>query len=307
MTDKNLWWKMLLVVVIAGLAALMLYPPTQQLKGGIDLVGGYSLLYEIDTAGLEDEQITKLAERVMMVLKDRVDPKGQRNLEWRPIGKGGTLCAGYLDSRRLVIPHLKAIENTWRSEGRTSLGRLLLDALSAWNLGDVSHQDLNEGALRSLTGQLRRDSSSGVFTVDTPRFQAAVGFIGGRRIEFGTMTVDVATRHCAVALTSLDDKPIADSQHLLLAAIGQAVNTGQQAERTLVTHMGLPPVLYRPVQGSVLLKTDWAAEAVRVQACDTDGQAIEAVQTKRVDEGLWIPMESSGSVAFYEIEHRGTA
>ncbi|UCG33006.1 MAG: protein translocase subunit SecD [Phycisphaerales bacterium] len=86
MSDKNLWWKLLLVVVIAGLAALMLYPPTQQLKGGIDLVGGYSLLYEIDTAGLEDEQTTKLAERVMMVLKDRVDPKGQRNLEWRPIG-----------------------------------------------------------------------------------------------------------------------------------------------------------------------------------------------------------------------------
>jgi preprotein translocase subunit SecD len=86
MTDKNIWLKLLLVAVIAGLAAWMLYPPSQQLKGGIDLVGGYSLLYEIDTAGLKGDQTTNLAQRVMMVLKDRVDPKGQRNLEWRPIG-----------------------------------------------------------------------------------------------------------------------------------------------------------------------------------------------------------------------------
>ncbi len=87
MTDKNLYLKLLLIVVVVGLLAFELYPPKQRLKGGIDLVGGHVLLYEIDDAGLKEEQKRDLAERVMRVLRKRVDPRGQRNLEWVPIGR----------------------------------------------------------------------------------------------------------------------------------------------------------------------------------------------------------------------------
>jgi hypothetical protein len=59
-------------------------PVNKQLKGGIDLVGGHSLLYEIDTTGLEDTK--DLSTRVMNRLKQRVDPNGVRNLVWRPVG-----------------------------------------------------------------------------------------------------------------------------------------------------------------------------------------------------------------------------
>ena len=86
MKDKNLWTKLGLVLLLILAAIWMLYPPSERLKGGIDLVGGHSLLFEIDTTGLEDYQKQDLAGRVMRVLKERIDPKGQRNLEWRPIG-----------------------------------------------------------------------------------------------------------------------------------------------------------------------------------------------------------------------------
>lgn len=63
-----------------------LWPPHEKLKGGIDLVGGTSLLFEIDTTGLPPEKLRGLSTRVMEILKDRVDPNGQLNLEWRPVG-----------------------------------------------------------------------------------------------------------------------------------------------------------------------------------------------------------------------------
>ncbi len=86
MNDERrlLKWAVIIVPVVA--AALAVYPPSSRLKAGIDLAGGSSLLFEIDTAGLSSSEKTGLAEKVMGVLKRRVDPDGQLNLIWRPIG-----------------------------------------------------------------------------------------------------------------------------------------------------------------------------------------------------------------------------
>ena len=55
------------------------------LKPGIDMVGGTSLLYEIKTPEGSTAN-ANLAEQVMTALKKRVDPQGVRNLIWRPQG-----------------------------------------------------------------------------------------------------------------------------------------------------------------------------------------------------------------------------
>ena len=86
MSDERSWFKWLLVILPVVAALLAIYPPDQKLKAGIDLAGGSSLLFEIDTAGLEDAEKVGLSNRVMEVLKRRVDPGGQMNLIWRPIG-----------------------------------------------------------------------------------------------------------------------------------------------------------------------------------------------------------------------------
>jgi len=86
MSDQNRLMKWVLVIVLVALASVTLYPPGETLKAGIDLAGGSAMLFEIDTTGLDPDQIPGLATRVMGVLKDRVDPNGQLNLEWRPIG-----------------------------------------------------------------------------------------------------------------------------------------------------------------------------------------------------------------------------
>ncbi len=86
MNDPNRLMKWLFITGLVALSLVILYPPSEKLKGGIDLVGGTSLLFEIDTAGLNADQQRGLSTRVMDILKERVDPKGQLNLEWRPVG-----------------------------------------------------------------------------------------------------------------------------------------------------------------------------------------------------------------------------
>jgi len=86
MGEKNLWSKLGLIVLLAGMCAWQVWPPDKKLKPGIDLGGGHSLLLAVDDTGLHPSQKRDLAARVMAILKQRVDPQGNRNLVWRPIG-----------------------------------------------------------------------------------------------------------------------------------------------------------------------------------------------------------------------------
>ena len=80
---------LILIVVLGALWAIFpsgnLRKP--DLKPGIDMVGGTSLLYEIkQPADGWNDPNNSLANVVMESLKKRVDPGGLRNLIWRPQG-----------------------------------------------------------------------------------------------------------------------------------------------------------------------------------------------------------------------------
>ena len=84
--SKNLMPKIILIVVLVIVAAWTLYPPSKTLKPGIDLAGGTSLIYEIDTHGLTEAEKKELAQRMITVLRRRIDPANIQNLIWRPQG-----------------------------------------------------------------------------------------------------------------------------------------------------------------------------------------------------------------------------
>ena len=83
---KNLLPKIILIVVLVTAAGWTLYPPSKTLKPGIDLAGGTSLIYEIDAEGLKDEETKDLAQKMITVLRRRIDPANIQNLVWRPQG-----------------------------------------------------------------------------------------------------------------------------------------------------------------------------------------------------------------------------
>lgn len=78
--SKNLFWKSVLVLLPIVIAVWVLYPPSQTLKPGIDLAGGTSLIYEIDTQGLSLDERRDLSSRMITVLRRRIDPANIQNL-----------------------------------------------------------------------------------------------------------------------------------------------------------------------------------------------------------------------------------
>jgi len=84
--DKSLTWKLVLIIVLVVVAVWTLYPAGKTLKPGIDLAGGTSLIYEIDAQGLEEAEKTDLSQRMITVLRRRIDPANIQNLIWRPQG-----------------------------------------------------------------------------------------------------------------------------------------------------------------------------------------------------------------------------
>ncbi len=84
--NRNLAPKLVLVLVLIVAAVLTLFPPSKTLKPGIDLAGGTSLIYAIDTEGLGPEEEKDLAQRMITVLRRRIDPANIQNLVWRPQG-----------------------------------------------------------------------------------------------------------------------------------------------------------------------------------------------------------------------------
>ena len=84
--NKNVTLKLAFIVVLTAVAAWTLYPPSKTLKRGIDLAGGTSLIYEIDTHGLSESDKRDLAQKMITVLRRRIDPANIQNLIWRPQG-----------------------------------------------------------------------------------------------------------------------------------------------------------------------------------------------------------------------------
>ncbi|MBN1437016.1 MAG: protein translocase subunit SecD [Sedimentisphaerales bacterium] len=82
--NRNLKWKVLGIVILVALAGYEI--AKNSFKLGIDLAGGTTLLFEIDTSDMSESAKSEAAETTIRVLRERIDPGNQMNLIWRPQG-----------------------------------------------------------------------------------------------------------------------------------------------------------------------------------------------------------------------------
>jgi hypothetical protein len=88
---------------------------------------------------------------------------------------------------------------------------------------DQSLIDPAASEVASDTGELRHNWKLGIFTIDTPRTQAATGWIGGRSLELADVVFDISTPNASVAVQSLDGRVIADAKALLISLGARSV------------------------------------------------------------------------------------
>ena len=73
---KNLKWKALLVVCVAGWAVWMAYPPQEKVKLGLDLKGGMHLILKVDIDKVPEEVRADATDRAIEIIRNRIDQFG---------------------------------------------------------------------------------------------------------------------------------------------------------------------------------------------------------------------------------------
>ena len=140
-----------------------------------------------------------------------------------------------------------------------------------------------DGPWVSETGELRwdnQDSLRAVFSIDAPAVKAAVGYIGGKSIEVGNVTITMDTipgNWGVVTLTSLDGKPFKETSGILLVAAGKVENTGMgwNEERNSVgAEWGTSPTIAEGLPVKIVLKDMVSLKMFPLDSAGNPGREI---------------------------------
>jgi hypothetical protein len=85
--------------------------------------------------------------------------------------------------------------------------------------------ETDAGEAVSDTGELRHNWEQGIYTINTPRTQAAIGWIGGKRINLSEVEIMATTRNASISVQSLDDRRIDQSRAILISFGARSVPT----------------------------------------------------------------------------------
>jgi hypothetical protein len=133
----------------------------------------------------------------------------------------------------------------------------------------------------SDTGQLKwylAADKKGLVVVNTARWQALIGYPASQDGAPGNFAAEVESEFCAITLASLDARPIAVAERLLLTTGGRAANQNMKwnGQRTSVIDSGTPGMLIEQVTGTVTLRGLRDAKSVEAVPLDGGGRALGA-------------------------------
>jgi hypothetical protein len=141
-----------------------------------------------------------------------------------------------------------------------------------------------KGAVLSDTGELWRSWKDRWGWIDTPRTKAAYGFLGEAGVVgLRGLELEVKTDFATIALSSLTDDAIEQSESLLLTAVGRCDNTDARydADHRLQLDFGHAPVLIEVIEAAVRLKTSRAN--LKVIVISEHGEFVTRLPTEYRD------------------------
>jgi hypothetical protein len=174
----------------------------------------------------------------------------------------------------------------------------------AWYYAPSAAPATTEDDQKFIVGRRRGGPHRGVVTVDAPRVQAMIGFLGAHPAATTHLSASLENPFASLILVSLDGRPVADSGKLLLAATAHATNTGARwnAAHTGLKASGGPPTRIAPVTGAVELRGLAPAAAVEILPLDGSGTPRGPRLRARRTAGGWTAALGDPATTWYEIE-----
>ena len=178
-------------------------------------------------------------------------------------------CAAQLSKTAVAIPTTKIPEGANVVDPNTS--RLPKDAR----------------IIESDTGELCRDLDKRLFIIDSPRTKAVSGFLNAAgEIQLKGLKIKCHNEYAVIALSSLTDAPITESENILLTVVGHADNTGAvyNDNHTIQYDKG-----HGPIEAEVIaadFELDTTVNAFRVDAINSFGMQVGQTPAEVADGKL---------------------
>ena len=192
----------------------------------------------------------------------------------------------------------------------SAFGRAFAMASEQWGWGTLSKRDLAGSRFASDTGEIVSDFGRKVFTIDTPRCQAVVGFPNAAgKVELSDVVFELG-RPCSAILISLSGEPIRRADRLILSVVGDSVNASldllvprsiaylllqgavKAPPKIACTRNGRAPALVEPVPGRVTLRG--SAGPHQAFVLGSHGQRARPAMAARTNAGLQIDLHGGG-------------
>ncbi len=208
---------------------------------------------------------------------------------WNDPAKFGLFYHSALMTRRgdvkpsnevLTIPH-KSWSTTYGDLGRANSEKCRVEADTEFkNFLGTDFEGIkaeNEiDIMTSDTGELHINRIDNYGTVNTPMTKCAYGFLGkNKEIDLSGVKINCETDFAVVALSSLSDKEITDSENILLTAVGRSKNTGARFENEQMFDLGTAPVCIEVIETDIEIQT--SVNGLKVWAISPEGFYIGTV------------------------------
>lgn len=161
--------------------------------------------------------------------------------------------------------------------------------------------DRDRSIVRAVTGEVALDHAAGVYRIDAPQIQGAVGFLGAvPSLKLHDVEIACQTQYAAIVAVALDDRPLAASD-LVLVQIGTTARPTGWATRPArvrrqdrwvpgrrIVSLGAMPWQVGTVKASISIGNPRLDEAVGL---DPNGMPMAvAVETRRTDGRLHLDL-----------------
>lgn len=112
-------------------------------------------------------------------------------------------------------------------------------------------------ATDALSGGLHWDWENGFIRVNAGRTLGFIGSAGSRDVALDGVTATIKTPFVSLLITSLDDKPVAQSRHILITALARDKQTGARysSDGKTLEAVGTAPLLLEPVVATLKFST----------------------------------------------------